>query len=350
MPLLQPKRRKNLIREENGKEFNPEFNNNNQLVKEKAQTYPKDMSEISSSVVFYFNTIEDIESNPTKESLTNKNYYDWSGGIEFDDVPFKNSAWASNRSAATLLNEITQSPGFLASSSIVEAKDHVLANANARPYKRTDNIIHMLTPNTLQFNYGAGWQDVDFDLNALGLAASIATTDAETLKTLSKEIFGLAIEALGGSGGGSLANALTKSVANPYTQQSFSSMQRRTFQFNWILSPKNAAELESIDQIISLLKFHMHPSLTTIEGTGTNYLNFPGQIDVEWYFKDGQDLVENAWLPKISTCVIESVQTDFTPNGQFSFYRGSGAPTQINLSVQLKEVHPLQKLDIARGF
>jgi hypothetical protein len=132
----------------------------------------------------------------------------------------------------------------------------------------------------------------------------------------------------------------------------FGNMQRRKFQFNWTLVARSAAQVAEIEKLIRTLRFHAHPSYSAGVAVGT-YLTFPGQVDIEWYTKEssGDDnYTENAWLPKISSCVIDSVETDYSPNSQYSFFQDSGAPTQISLSVTFTETHPLVKSDIARGF
>jgi hypothetical protein len=61
---------------------------------------------------------------------------------------------------------------------------------------------------------------------------------------------------------------------------------------------------------------------------------------------------ENNNIPKISTCVLESIDTDYSPGGPFSAYEipgqaatrgGTGMPVGIRLSLQFKELEMLTK-------
>lgn len=359
MAIIQPKRRSSSgvykFSKENGNTFegkSKEFSDS------LPATYDPDfdegfrvlsfsVNEVSNSVMFYFNALEDVNSI-SSENAAGGNYLKWTGNY-VGDIPMKNQAWQSTREVTDLIKQTAataQELGLETGAEYVEK----FANLVQRKYKRTSNAIHILVPDSVQFSSGAGWQDVNFDLNAFGLFVDVATNDqTKALGILQRE----SAEALDSFGeGGRISDAMMKSIKNPYTQQAFQGMNRRTFQFNWQFAPKSQDELNVIDEIIALFRFHMHPSISNLSGTGSNYLNSPGQVDIEWYFKDPDngEWSENAWIPKISTCVIESVSTDYTPNGQFSFFRSAGAPTQINFSIQLKETTPITKNDISRGF
>lgn len=343
----------------------------------KVAKYPENIhSEVSSLVMFFFNS---TEGDTGTQNASNANYTNWSGAFK-GEVPQKNQAWAAQRNLPGELNKISDATISKANNDITKAASVLekgqttsftqMAGGTAsqainntvgaaarfgaqfeRKYKRTTNAVELLTPDTLRYDYGAGWSDVNFSPNALGLLLNVAANENTLAGSIIKrEVSDKGYDILGE--GGDIGGAINKSVINPYTQQSFHGMNRRTFQFSWQLSPKNMSELNQIQEIISLFKFHMHPSIMpTADGLGANYLNYPGQVDVEWYFKpEAQgDFTENPWLPRITTCVVEAVSTDMAPNGHYSFFKGVGAPTQINFSIQLKEIHPLQKSDISLG-
>jgi hypothetical protein len=226
-----------------------------------------------------------------------------------------------------------------------------------KKYKRTSSMLWMLYPDTIRFGTNANWQELNFDPNALGILASQSGVDQKgnldfwgnAGTVVSREAKGILTKA---TGNGNIGDALFKNVQNTYNDMNFGNMQRRKFQFNWTLVARSAAQVAEIEKLIRTLRFHAHPSYSAGVAVGT-YLTFPGQVDIEWYTKEssGDDnYTENAWLPKISSCVIDSVETDYSPNSQYSFFQDSGAPTQISLSVTFTETHPLVKSDIARGF
>ena len=342
-----------LRRELNPTEYTSDFEfdvlNGSQQYEINSYGIDNDIGKNSASIMIYFNNLE----TSIEAAAENNEYKFYTQAVAGDSsVPMKNQAWASTRNLTDIVPNTADAPAPEGVTEFLEKFDKSLRKA----YYRTTKAIHLLAPESIQYSSGAGWEDVNFELNALGLIADAAMQEdtGSALKRAGSTMGREAADLLNKLGdGGDIASALTKSTINPYTQQAFKGMGRRTFQFNWVFAPKNDKELYEIDRIIFGFRYHMHPTISDLAGnTGENYLNFPSQVDLEWYFRDAasSDWVENAWLPKISTCVIESVTTDYTPNGRFSFFKGAGAPTQINFSIQLKEVHSLMRKDIGRGF
>ena len=308
-------------------------------------TYPLDQSLIRNAMVFYFNTLEDYVSiaaaNP---KFSNTNYIVTSG------VALAAGAYEANKNSA--YQQITQDQKVNAGT----------ANLSLfKKYKRTDLLMWLMMPQSVQFATSAGWEAINANMNALGLlaheagAAAGAGDDSKMMANLisafGTEAGQAAFDAMGG-GSQDVGSAVTNSVQNTFNEMAFKGMQRRQFQFSWQVSPKSLAELEELDKVIQHFRFHAHPGLS-LSTTSGSYLDFPGTVDVEWYTKgeeEGDDWIENAWLPRISTCVIASVETDYSPNNQYSFFKNAGAPTQINLTVTLQEIQPLLKSDISRGF
>jgi hypothetical protein len=325
--------------------------------------YPLDINQYSNSIVFYFNSISTILSDATQKNAgmigNNSNYFYFSG-VDIGDIPEKNKAFKATLDAqriSDVFGKLKTKIGDSKEDWAVQAKQTIGKIVNTT-YKRTSNLIQLLMPHSIQVNYGAAWEDINANPNGIGLLAVEGMRDGES-KDKMLSVIGILGKELGenlvdlGVEGQGLGEALSKSTLNPYTQQAFRGMGKRQFQFQWQFTAHNAAELQSIDTIISLFKFHAHPALDFSPGSGggNNYLEYPGNIDIEWYTKDVEtnQWSENAWLPKITTCVIESINTDYAPNGQYAFFIGSGAPVQINFSITLKEIHSLMKQDIARG-
>ena len=66
------------------------------------------------------------------------------------------------------------------------------------------------------------------------------------------------------------------------------------------------------------------------------------------YQMDSETARENPFYNKIATCVLEACNVDYTPNGVQAF--ASGAPTQINMTLNFKETKMLTKQKISDGF
>jgi hypothetical protein len=228
--------------------------------------------------------------------------------------------------------------------------------AQFKKHMRTESLVWILPPTSIRYGDGVSWQNVDFDPGAIGQLMGSTTDANKDTTTAVKEIMLRNVTTAAVSALGDQANALGESALktkqNTWNDMAFEGVQRRQFQFQWQLFPKSKDEFTEIDQIIRQFRFNAMPSYDKSTGALGAYLSYPGQIDIEWYTKDHSknEYIENAWLPKISTCVVTAIDTDFTPNSQFAFHHDSGAPAEINFSITCTEVQPLLKYDIARGF
>jgi hypothetical protein len=322
-------------------------------------SYPLNQTSIHNAVMLYFNALEDVSSYQYNENnqgtlpdYVNSQYLILEGKFMSDSYQTnKNVAYQSimqDRDVATAMKATK-----------LNSLDFF------KQYKRTSAALWMIMPQAVRFQTNVGWEEVNSDPNALGLLGQAAArysggvvggweAIAALAKTVGYEFASNSIDALGSAG--NLGGAIANSMQNTFNEMSFKGVQRRMFQLNWTLVPRSLAELTEIDAMIQRLRFHAHPGIQapknqiSLEGA---YLDFPGTIDLEWYTRGPEadaEWEENAWLPRISTCVIHSVDTDYSPNGQYSFFSNTGAATQINLSITLQEVMPLLKTDVARGF
>ena len=87
----------------------------------------------------------------------------------------------------------------------------------------------------------------------------------------------------------------------------------------------------------------MHPEFT--QGEGNYVYLYPSEFDVV-YYNNGQ---ENPHLPKYTSCVLQSMEVNYTGNGYFTSFAG-GAPTHITITMTFKELAPLTKAEIAKGY
>ena len=195
------------------------------------------------------------------------------------------------------------------------------------------------------------------DLLTLGSAAEIKDFEkfgqvgGKALKEFSQEILknigGAFVEALTGTEGAvPLANKVFGRAENPFVEVFFNSMNVRSFQYNFNFAPRNENETMEIQQIIQLFRFHMAPEL---QERNSRYLTLPSEFDIHYMYKanDGNSY-ENDYYNRISTCVLENVSTNYTPNGVKSF--ADGAPTQITMSLSFRETETLTKEKINQGF
>ena len=169
----------------------------------------------------------------------------------------------------------------------------------------------------------------------------------ETFQEILKNLGGGAVEALTGNEGAiPLANKVFGRADNPFVEVFFNTMNIRTFTYNFNFAPRNEDETMEIQEIIQLFRFHMAPEL---QAQNSRYLTLPSEFDIHYMYKanDGNSY-ENDYYNRISTCVLENVSTNYTPNGVKSF--ADGAPTQITMSLSFRETEVLTKAKINEGF
>ena len=147
--------------------------------------------------------------------------------------------------------------------------------------------------------------------------------------------------------------ASTGVVQNPMLEILYSSPAFRSFRFDFMLYPRSEKEALEVQNIIDRLRFHQAPEVLK-QGNGF-FLVPPSEFDITFMY-NGK---ENPNIPKISTCVLESIDTDYSPGGSFSAYEvpgqaatkgGTGMPVAIRLSLQFKETEIVDKSKVLQGY
>ncbi len=168
-----------------------------------------------------------------------------------------------------------------------------------------------------------------------------------------------------------IRNKIMGIVRNERKEQIFKGMEPRTFNFRWLLVPQTQEESQTIADIIKFLRYSQYPEISLGNNTGSQSstastkttqgisaatgsgLNMiiPNEIDIEFHYLDsnGSDS-EMQNMIKISTCVIESIDVDYTPLGKFIGYDGTDNASAIGLTITFREVEPLIRSMISQGY
>ena len=95
-----------------------------------------------------------------------------------------------------------------------------------------------------------------------------------------------------------------------------------------------------------MFRFHMLPEL---KGSNSRYMTLPSTFDIHYMYQWDVDTAhENNFYSKIATCVLNSVEVDYTPGAVKSFKDGS--PTQITMNLSFQETEMLTKQHINEGY
>jgi len=234
-----------------------------------------------------------------------------------------------------------------------------------RTIRRTSDTIALYMPDTVAFTNQQNYSRLELTgMIAAGLAGgSGAMTDIksimnsvssdpkvlgeELVKMFANNISPFVANAIKNDSLGQAAIAATGKVVNPLLEMVYSSPDFRSFDFQFMLYPRDEEEALQVQDIISTLQFHQAPEIKDVGGLGF-FLVPPSEFDIKFYYNG----VENPNIPKISTCVLTSIGVDYAPNG-WSAYEvegdvvprlgKTGMPVAIRLDLQFRETEIVTK-------
>ena len=136
-------------------------------------------------------------------------------------------------------------------------------------------------------------------------------------------------------------------TTNPYMEVLFGGVDLRTFTYNFTFAPRNAAEQAEVKKIIHTFRFYAAPELRNNESM---YMGLPAEFDIHYMYQheDGSQAIENTFYNKIATCVLQSVNVDYTPGGVQS--HADGSPVQIKMSLSFLETQMITKDFVEAGY
>lgn len=242
-----------------------------------------------------------------------------------------------------------------------------------RTTKQTTETIALYMPDTLNFTYNQTYSDVSLGGGlggALLTGGGTAIADLiqslrsgqgidETLKRLGNQApaitdigAGIAATELGGRFGQVFVAAGLERAINPLLELLYTSPSLRQFRFDFLFYPRSEKEAQEVQKILNKLRFHQAPEID--RKTSGFFLIPPSEFDIKFYYNG----TENPNIPRISTCVLETIDIDYAPNG-FSAYElpnaltpsegGTGMPVAIRLSLQFKETEIMTKSNFAES-
>lgn len=235
-----------------------------------------------------------------------------------------------------------------------------------RTTKRTTETIALYMPGTMaythnqQYNqlqmggenaalFGSGMSLITDAVNGKvspeQLGKNLTPFIAERLKNLSAPIVGT------NSAQGIFATMIG-GVQNPQLELIYSSPSFRSFRFDFMFYPSSENEAIEVQNIIQALKFHQAPEI--MRDTAGYFLVPPSEFDIEFHY-NGE---VNPNIPKISTCVLTSIDMDYAPKGFVAYevpgqntpaLGKTGMPFAIRLSLSFQETEIMTKYNFQDG-
>jgi len=123
---------------------------------------------------------------------------------------------------------------------------------------------------------------------------------------------------------------------NPQFEMLYGGTNLREFQFDFTLTPRNEKEAETIRKIIKTFKWHASPEYVKTQG---RYIIPPSYFDITFLF-NGQG---SKWLPWISTCVLKTIDVDYSGGLDQWATHADGSPIQTKMTLIFTELEMMHK-------
>ncbi len=228
-------------------------------------------------------------------------------------------------------------------------------------HKHLGSSIILYTPPTAKFDYKAAYEQAETKNIAMfkdvsgnikeffsgggdsGTMGSIFSTLMEAGGVIGRQVLQGALEvAFPGAAG--FFTKQTGRALNPRMELAFQSVPFRSFNFEFDFAPKNQKEVDQVNKIIDLFKFHMQPDVSD-----EKFMITPSEFQIMYYYRDKV----NTYIPKISRCVLTDMSVDYAPEGVFHTFKADaqGAmPVISKVSLTFSETEIMTKQTIQRGF
>ena len=224
-----------------------------------------------------------------------------------------------------------------------------------KQYTMIKNCIMLYMPPGIKSTYSTEWSNAEQGLMGGFLKGVLGGVDqfkktgnwGDAIKTGTKDQGkGLGKKLMGMAGGESILQIKTGEALNPQAEMTFQSVPFREFAYDFVFAPNSKKELDAVHKILKLFKFHMLPEIAS---ASEQIFNLPSQFEIRYMYKDK----ENLYIPKISRCVLTSMDVNYTPNEVFTTFRGDGdgaAPNIMNMTLNFTELEIMTKETIADGY
>jgi len=214
-----------------------------------------------------------------------------------------------------------------------------------------ERVIFPMQPQLSETN-AVNWSDDQLNPvqgAAAGLAASLINSEDfkqagaaivegfENLKAMAsdKQLSSFAAAYFAGQAvGANVVGRSTGMVINPNLELLFNGPNLRTFNFNFRLTPRFKEESEVIREIIFAFKRNM-----AVQRSSSNlFLRSPRLFQLKYVYEEGD---QHPYLNKFKPCAMTNFQVNYTPDGSYATYEGTGSLTAYDLTMSFSEVMPI---------
>ena len=193
------------------------------------------------------------------------------------------------------------------------------------------------------------------------LKNTMATLRSSTQQSGRQELFANEISQLVGDMGydvsaDTILSRTAGVIANANTELLFAGVSLRSFEFNWVMSPRDIREAAQVRMIIRALKQWSAPRKlkkllsgkdgADAAGTGqaggpTYFLGTPNIFRLRYLTAGNKDILG---VNKFKPCALTDINLNYTPEGMWMAYQG-GQPVSVQMSLKFNELEPIYNTD-----
>ena len=193
------------------------------------------------------------------------------------------------------------------------------------------------------------------------LKDTMATLRSATQQSGRQELFANEISQLVGDMGydvsaDTILSRTAGVIANANTELLFAGVSLRSFEFNWLMSPRDVREAAQVRMIIRALKQWSAPRKlkklvsgktgADAAGTGqaggpTYFLGTPNIFRLRYLTAGNKDILG---VNKFKPCALTDINLNYTPEGMWMAYQ-DGQPVAVQMSLKFNELEPIYNTD-----
>ena len=151
-----------------------------------------------------------------------------------------------------------------------------------------------------------------------------------------------------GSGTQNLLSRSSGAIANPNLELLFDAPELRSFQFSFLMSPRDEKEAEQVKNIINFFKQGM-----SVKTTSTNiFLKAPNYFEIDYVtFNDNGEMMKHPSINIIKTCALLVCSIDYTPNNSYMTYSDKNrSMVSYSMNLSFNELDPIYESDYFEGL
>jgi hypothetical protein len=169
-----------------------------------------------------------------------------------------------------------------------------------------------------------------------GMAGTLASGVSQAMADQNTQYFVAAYFA-GQAVGSNITARATGTVVNPNMELLFKGPNLRSFNFSFVLSPRDEAEAQRVKKIIKFFKKNIHPE---VSNNGL-YLFTPNIFTLKYIYNGSG---QHPFLNKFKPCALKGFSVDYNPTGNYMTYKDGSMPTYA-LNMTFEEIVPLYAND-----